>query len=149
MEAIRWHDRPATRLGSRPQDPDRGAERPQVVPAVPATPVSASNETKDSIKRNIHYLLIDELGPDLEAEDDAALRYKIERKLQELIGYSMGQYALGYYTPPGSPGEAPDLVPPQYALGRRDLSDALGSPEDLEAIVAQSGNTEVAAALQK
>jgi ectoine hydroxylase-related dioxygenase (phytanoyl-CoA dioxygenase family) len=73
------------------------------------------------------------------------LAKELDPKLQELIGYSMGQYALGYYTPPGSPGEAPDLVPPQYALGRRDLSDALGSPEDLEAIVAQSGNSEIAA----
>ena len=38
--------------------------------------------------------------------------------LQELAGYAMGQYALGYYTPPGAPGEGPEVVPPQYALGR-------------------------------
>ena len=77
------------------------------------------------------------------------LAKELDPRLQELIGYAMGQYALGYYTPPGRPGEAPDLVPPQYALGRRDVGDALGSPEDLEAIVAQSGNAEVAASLQK
>ena len=27
----------------------------------------------------------------------------LPRDLQELAGYSMGQYALGYYTPPGGP----------------------------------------------
>lgn len=65
-------------------------------------------------------------------------------ELQELIGYAMGQYALGYYTPPGKPGEAPDLVPPQYALGREDIADGLGSPEDLAAITSQAGNPEAA-----
>ena len=55
-------------------------------------------------------------------------------ELQELIGYAMGQYALGYYTPPGAPGSGPEVVPPQYALGRTDLANALGSPEDLAAI---------------
>ncbi len=74
---------------------------------------------------------------------------ELDPKLQELIGYAMGQYALGYYTPPGKPGESPDLVPPQYALGRSDFADGLGSPEDLEAIVAQSGNTELSASVQK
>jgi hypothetical protein len=55
----------------------------------------------------------------------------LPRKLQELIGYAMGQYALGYYSPPGAPGEGPNIAPPQYALGHRDLEGALGSPEDL------------------
>ena len=72
------------------------------------------------------------------------LAKKLDPTLQELIGYAMGQYALGYYTPPGKPGEAPDLVPPQWALGRRDVSDALGTPEDLEAIISKSGNSDVA-----
>ena len=40
--------------------------------------------------------------------------------LQELAGYAMGQYALGYFTPPGDPGESPETVPPQYALGVRE-----------------------------
>lgn len=59
----------------------------------------------------------------------------LPRELQELIGYAMGQYALGYYSEPGAPGETPDIVPPQYALGHKNLMNALGSPGDLEALV--------------
>jgi hypothetical protein len=61
------------------------------------------------------------------------LAASLDLELQELIGYSMGQYALGYYTPPGEPGELPDVVPPQFALGRAEFADALGSAEDLQA----------------
>ena len=58
----------------------------------------------------------------------------LSRTLQELAGYAMGQYALGYYTPPGAPGEEPEVVPPQYALGiRKDLS-SMGGTGDLEAL---------------
>ncbi len=45
-------------------------------------------------------------------------------ELQALIGYSMGSYALGYYTPPLAPGEGPEMVPPEYALGNTDLEAA-------------------------
>ena len=38
------------------------------------------------------------------------LAKELEPDLQRLVGYSMGQYALGYYTPPGPPGEAPEVV---------------------------------------
>jgi hypothetical protein len=41
----------------------------------------------------------------------------LEPALQALVGYSMGNYALGYYTPPLGPGEGPDIAPPEYALG--------------------------------
>ena len=54
--------------------------------------------------------------------------------LQELAGYAMGQYALGYYTPPGAPGEGPEVVPPQYALGAREALSTMGSTGDLEAL---------------
>ena len=58
----------------------------------------------------------------------------LSRTLQELAGYAMGQYALGYYTPPGAPGEEPEIVPPQYALGvRKDLS-SMGETGDLAAL---------------
>ena len=58
----------------------------------------------------------------------------LSRTLQELAGYAMGQYALGYYTPPGAHGEEPEVVPPQYALGiRKDLS-SMGGTGDLEAL---------------
>jgi len=42
----------------------------------------------------------------------------LDPKLQDLIGYTMGSYALGYYTPPEPPGEGPGIVGPEYALGR-------------------------------
>lgn len=34
--------------------------------------------------------------------------------LQALLGYSMGSYALGYFTPPTGPGENPEVVPPEF-----------------------------------
>ena len=57
-----------------------------------------------------------------------------DQPLQELIGYSMGQYALGYYTPPGQPGEHPEIVPPQYALGHAIEGAMLGTSAELEAL---------------
>ena len=53
----------------------------------------------------------------------------------------MGQYALGYYSPPGKPGTGPNIAPPQYALGHGDVPGNLGSPDDLESIVTATGNT--------
>jgi hypothetical protein len=41
----------------------------------------------------------------------------LDPALQALIGYSMGSYALGYYTPPGPPGSGPEVVAPAFALG--------------------------------
>jgi len=38
--------------------------------------------------------------------------------LQDLLGYTQGSYALGYYTPPLPPGEGPEIVGPEYAVGR-------------------------------
>ncbi len=34
--------------------------------------------------------------------------------LRALLGYSMGSYALGYFTPPMGPGEGPEVVPPDF-----------------------------------
>jgi ectoine hydroxylase-related dioxygenase (phytanoyl-CoA dioxygenase family) len=41
----------------------------------------------------------------------------LDPKLQALLGYAMGSYALGYFSPPLAPGEGPEGVPPQFALG--------------------------------
>jgi hypothetical protein len=41
----------------------------------------------------------------------------LDPKLQALLGYAMGSYALGYFSPPLPPGEGPEVVPPQFALG--------------------------------
>lgn len=57
-------------------------------------------------------------------------------ELQALIGYSMGSYALGYYTPPLAAGEGPEVVPPEFALGK------------LDAEAAQFGNAELLAEVQ-
>ncbi|MDO8987693.1 MAG: ATPase, T2SS/T4P/T4SS family, partial [Coriobacteriia bacterium] len=48
-----------------------------------------SFDTKDAIKRSVHYLLIDEMGADLDsaATDDIALRYRIESKLLDLLDH--------------------------------------------------------------
>jgi len=67
------------------------------------------------------------------------LARELPKPLQELIGYAMGQYALGYYSPPGAAGEAPDIVPPQYALGHTDVAGDFGSAEDLDYIFAETG----------
>lgn len=46
-------------------------------------------------------------------------------ELQDMLGYEMGQYALGYYTPPGAPGEMPECITTAHAV--RDVSEgALG-----------------------
>lgn len=38
----------------------------------------------------------------------------LDPALRELLGYAMGSYALGYFTPPAGPGEGPEVVPPDY-----------------------------------
>ncbi|MDO8840503.1 MAG: phytanoyl-CoA dioxygenase family protein [Parvibaculum sp.] len=59
-------------------------------------------------------------------------------ELQALIGYSMGSYALGYYTPPLPAGQGPEVVPPEFALGKMDANAAqFGSAELLSEVQAQ------------
>lgn len=41
----------------------------------------------------------------------------LEPKLQELMGYALGSYALGYFSPPLPPGDGPEACPPIAALG--------------------------------
>ena len=52
--------------------------------------------------------------------------------LQDMLGYTMGQYAMGYYSPPGEPGEYPECVSPAYAV-RQVEEGALGGEELLAA----------------
>ncbi|NNC72055.1 MAG: phytanoyl-CoA dioxygenase family protein [Sphingomonadaceae bacterium] len=40
-------------------------------------------------------------------------------KLRELLGYAMGSYALGYYTPPLPPGQGPEAVPPHFLFDNK------------------------------
>lgn len=57
----------------------------------------------------------------------------LPEELQDLLGYTQGSYALGYYTPPLPPGEGPECVGPEHALGRGGDS-ALGGQELLDAV---------------
>jgi hypothetical protein len=52
-------------------------------------------------------------------------------ELQALLGYSMGGYAMGYFTPPVAAGEGPECVSPNYALGVAADTGTLGSAESL------------------
>lgn len=95
----------------------------------------ANNSDEDRIGINITYAL----GWLRQEENQyltcpPELAKDLSRTLQELAGYAMGQYALGYFTPPGSPGEAPETVPPQYALGVREELSSMGANGDLEAL---------------
>jgi ectoine hydroxylase-related dioxygenase (phytanoyl-CoA dioxygenase family) len=58
----------------------------------------------------------------------------LDPELQALLGYTMGSYALGYYTPPLPPGEGPEVCGPEYALGREQDGGQLGSEELLTAL---------------
>jgi len=40
-------------------------------------------------------------------------------ELQALLGYAMGSYALGYFTPPLPPGEGPEITPPDWLFGAK------------------------------
>ena len=58
-------------------------------------------------------------------------------ELQAVLGYAMGSYALCYYTPPLPPGAGPEVVPPEYALGRSGDDSTMGDAELLAAITAE------------
>jgi ectoine hydroxylase-related dioxygenase (phytanoyl-CoA dioxygenase family) len=64
----------------------------------------------------------------------------LEPDLQALVGYKMSNYALGYYTPPLPPGEGPETVPPEYALGAMgvDAEGSLGGAGLLEEVIARA-----------
>jgi ectoine hydroxylase-related dioxygenase (phytanoyl-CoA dioxygenase family) len=55
-----------------------------------------------------------------------AIARDLPPELQDLLGYTLGSYALGYYTPPLPPGEGPEVVGPEYALGRRREGEGFG-----------------------
>jgi ectoine hydroxylase-related dioxygenase (phytanoyl-CoA dioxygenase family) len=54
----------------------------------------------------------------------------LDPALQTLLGYAMGSYALGYFSPPLPPGQGPEVVSPRFALSQ---SVAAGWGEDLRA----------------
>lgn len=58
----------------------------------------------------------------------------LDPKLQKLIGYQLGSYALGYYTPPLPPGEGPEAVSPAYALSGDVSGTGLGNAQLLSSL---------------
>ena len=49
---------------------------------------------------------------------------QLEPELSDLLGYTMGNYALGYYSHPEMIEGLPDTLPPEVALGRRPSNKA-------------------------
>lgn len=73
-----------------------------------------------------------------------AIARTLPAELQKLIGYQMGSYALGYYSPPLPPGAGPEIVGPEFALRAddgadpgADLGGGLGSAELLAGLLAK------------
>ncbi len=64
----------------------------------------------------------------------------LSAEMQDLLGYTLGSYALGYYTPPLPPGEGPESVGPEWAVGRETEGEGLGSAELFEAVARQVGD---------
>lgn len=63
----------------------------------------------------------------------------LEPELAALVGYAMSNYALGYFTPPLPPGEGPETVPPEWALGAAaDAAGSLGGADLLAEVVART-----------
>lgn len=65
----------------------------------------------------------------------------LDPKLQELLGYTQGNYALGYYSDPESEEPGRDILPPELALGRMPRPGAgvsLSSATDEEVDLANS-----------
>lgn len=52
----------------------------------------------------------------------------LDPDLQELLGYTMGNYALGYYSDPRQVLAATDTLPPELALGRKPRQRLDGTP---------------------
>ncbi len=57
----------------------------------------------------------------------------LDPALQELLGYTMMSYALGYFTPPDPEGGESGLRPPEFALGRSPRKERkdIQAPENL------------------
>jgi ectoine hydroxylase-related dioxygenase (phytanoyl-CoA dioxygenase family) len=66
----------------------------------------------------------------------------LSAEMQDLLGYTLGSYALGYYTPPLPPGEGPESVGPEWAVGRETEGEGLGSEELFEAVSGMVGGVD-------
>ena len=63
----------------------------------------------------------------------------LDPELQDLLGYTQGNYALGYYSDPERPHDKSDILPPEFALGRaptknnRSISSATSEGVEMDA----------------
>jgi len=58
----------------------------------------------------------------------------LDHQLQELLGYTQGNYALGYFSDPTGIGAKSDILPPEMALGRMPGKDASLTLSEGEAV---------------
>jgi ectoine hydroxylase-related dioxygenase (phytanoyl-CoA dioxygenase family) len=70
----------------------------------------------------------------------------LEPGLTDLLGYTMGNYALGYYSHPEMVDGLPDTLPPEVAIGRspdqipgNTLISGGPKAEELDSVVAKAG----------
>ncbi len=66
-----------------------------------------------------------------------AIARTLDPALQAVLGYAMGSYALGYFTPPLPPGQGPEVVGPDWVLGQGDGLSGFSDTELLASITAQ------------
>ncbi len=57
-------------------------------------------------------------------------------ELRALLGYTMGSYALGYFSPPLPPGEGPENTAPEFLFG--EIKEGWGDNELFEAVSARA-----------
>ena len=79
-----------------------------------------NQSTEDRVGLNITYSLgwlRQEENQYLSCPPEIAKDFSPE--LQELLGYTMMNYALGYFTPPVPASQEAGIQPPEFALGRR------------------------------
>ena len=90
--------------------------------------------TSDRIGVNLTYTLgwlRQEENQYLSCPPEIAREFSAE--IQDMLGYTMGQYAMGYFTPPTGPGEQPECVSPAFAV--RQVEPGTLGGEDLLAAV--------------
>ena len=56
----------------------------------------------------------------------------LQPELQELLGYTQGNYALGYFSDPESDQPNRDILPPEMALGRWPDGKEVFNASDIE-----------------
>ena len=90
--------------------------------------------TSDRVGVNLTYTLgwlRQEENQYLSCPPEIAQEFSAE--MQDMLGYTMGQYAMGYFTPPTGPGEQPECVSPAFAV--RQVEPGTLGGEDLLAAV--------------